>query len=330
MRLSTLLRCLQPTALLLAPCLCFAQGATPALPAGATATEVKADPKHEKVTAANPPENAELEARCTDGSVLKLRITDLKIDFETPYGKLAIPAAEIRKLDLGIRNDDESSKQVTAAIAKLGASDFKVREAATQELLDLAERAYPALLQNVKHSDAEVAFRVEHLLTRIRQKVREEDLMLPAYDTVYTDTSKITGRIVAPILNVSTVHFGNQQLKLSSIRRLRNPAFAEEEVTTGAMPDPGNLSAYQGQFGQTLVFRVTGNVNGGALWGNGVYTTDSSLAKAAVHAGVLRHGQTGIVKVRLLGAQQAFDGTTRNGVQSMPFGGYPSSFSVSR
>lgn len=319
----------------LAPCVCFGQAATEFKQGAVTApppagrTEAKAGTTQESPAPAKAP-NAELEARCIDGSILKLRLTDDKIDFDTAYGKLAIPTADIRKIELGVRDSDENNKQVAQAIKNLGASDFKVREAASEELLGLAERAYPALLENIKHPDAEVAFRIEHLLNKIRQKVREEDLNLPAYDTIFTDTSKIAGRIVAPMLNVTTVHFGNQQLKLSSIRRLRNPAFPEEDMVVGnILPDPGNMNAYQGQFGQTLLFRVTGNVNG-ALWGNGVYTTDSSLAKAAIHAGVLRHGQTGIVRVRMLGPQQSFEGTTRNGVTSSPFGGYPASFSVSR
>jgi hypothetical protein len=61
---------------------------------------------------------------------------------------------------------------------------------------------------------------------------------------------------------------------------------------------------------------------GGALWGSDVYTTGSSLALAAVHAGALRPGQTGAVRVRVLGPQNGFAGTTRNGVTSAPWGAY--------
>ena len=44
------------------------------------------------------------------------------------------------------------------------------------------------------------------------------------------------------------------------------------------------------------------------MWGTDVYTADASLAAAAVHAGVLKVGQTGIVKVTTIPQQPSFEG----------------------
>src|SRR5690606_14627827 len=71
-------------------------------------------------------------------------------------------------------------------------------------------------------------------------------------------------------------------------------------ATPGGYPQaPGNLTAYRGQVGQTLTFMVTGAASG-SVWGSGVYTDDSSVAAAAVHAGVVRVGETQPVEITIL------------------------------
>ena len=58
------------------------------------------------------------------------------------------------------------------------------------------------------------------------------------------------------------------------------------------------------------------------VWGTDIYTMDSTLAQAAVHAGVLRPGQSGLVRVTILGPQPGFQGTLRNGVSSHDYGAW--------
>jgi hypothetical protein len=98
-----------------------------------------------------------------------------------------------------------------------------------------------------------------------------------------------------------------------------------------AKPDPGNLLAYQNKIGQQFLFEVTG-AGDGPLWGTDLYTLDSRLAVAAVHAGILAIGQKGVVRVSLQdsGTVPAFDGMERNGVFSYPWGPYPVAFRVSQ
>jgi len=70
---------------------------------------------------------------------------------------------------------------------------------------------------------------------------------------------------------------------------------------------------------------VVGTTNGG-LWGDGVYTCDSTLATAAVHAGVLKNGQAGAVAVVALPGQSQYPSTTRNGVTSTAYGTWNESY----
>ena len=85
-----------------------------------------------------------------------------------------------------------------------------------------------------------------------------------------------------------------------------------QEIKEGpikSQANPGTLSAVVGQPGKVSYFEMTGG-NAGTVWGTDVYTDDSSLASAAVHAGVLTLGQKGVVKVTLLAGQQAYQGST--------------------
>jgi hypothetical protein len=96
-----------------------------------------------------------------------------------------------------------------------------------------------------------------------------------------------------------------------------------------AQDDPGYFSAPATDIGKVFYYKVTGNA-GGSTWGTDVYTTDSHLATSAVHAGVLRVGQEGIVKVTVLPGQQNYPSTTRNGVTSSYWGRWGVSFKVER
>lgn len=79
-----------------------------------------------------------------------------------------------------------------------------------------------------------------------------------------------------------------------------------------------DLRSLAQKIGQSFFFQVTGEVNG-TLWGSDIYTSDSVLATACVHAGLLRPGETGVVKVTMVPPIPVFQGLTRHGVTSQPW-----------
>jgi LCCL domain-containing protein len=93
----------------------------------------------------------------------------------------------------------------------------------------------------------------------------------------------------------------------------------------GAQPDPGNLVSFHSQVGKSFVFEVTGQTDG-AVWGTDVYTSDSLLATAAVHAGQVQPGEKKVVRVTIVPPPPSFRGSTRNGVTSASYGGYPGAY----
>lgn len=64
------------------------------------------------------------------------------------------------------------------------------------------------------------------------------------------------------------------------------------------------------------------------LWGTDVYTRDSTICAAAVHAGVIRRDQGGLIAVRRAPAPRAYAGSERNGIVSRRWGSSADAFSV--
>lgn len=93
--------------------------------------------------------------------------------------------------------------------------------------------------------------------------------------------------------------------------------------------DPGNLTRFARRIGQTFYFTITG-AGQGAVWGTDVYTCDSNLAAAAVHAGALKIGRRGVVKVTIVDSPEQHVGTQRHGVGTLPFGPFRASYKIER
>lgn len=268
------------------------------------------------------------DAIFSDGGNLRLFLEVDRLEFETPYGALLIPTADIRKFELALRLSAVEQKRVEEAIFKLGSSDFSQRTEASQTLLELGAKAYPAVLKAAKHADLEVAQRSKDMAAKLREILSEEQLAPREHDVIETDYSRIAGRLTASRIAVRTSQFGKQQLELSDVRSLVNSAAASERVEgTDVGLDPGNLLSFHGSIGKTLAFKVTGRIDG-SVYGTGVYTTDSNLATAAVHSGALKVGETGVVRVTMLASPPAFASSTQNGITSSAWSVYPAAYQV--
>ncbi|CAF4596531.1 unnamed protein product [Rotaria sp. Silwood2] len=97
-------------------------------------------------------------------------------------------------------------------------------------------------------------------------------------------------------------------------------------MTNSISIDPANLAAYGQQIGQTFSFVITGGVNG-SIYGTNIYTLDSNLATAAVHAGFLCISETKNVTIKILPGQESYTASTQNGVTSSSYGSWKGSYS---
>jgi hypothetical protein len=270
---------------------------------------------------------AAVQVRFTDESVLKLTLQEERIEFQTPYGKLLIPTSHVRRIEFATRISEDEARRMEAAAGNLGNASFRLREEAGAQLAQFGAKAYATLVQATRHTDPEVVRRAEKLLEQLREAFAEDQLEVRKYDVIYTEESKIAGRVEAASLKAHTAQFGDVQLKLADMHSLRSLTAGGEAEPTKALPDPGNLVLYQNQIGKTFSFQVTGS-NIGTVWGTDVYTSDSPLAVAAVHAGVVKQGKTGVVKVKIVPSPGNFTGSTRNGVTTSGYGPHPGAYQI--
>jgi hypothetical protein len=90
---------------------------------------------------------------------------------------------------------------------------------------------------------------------------------------------------------------------------------------------PGNMVGLCQTIGKTYYFRVSGEELG-TVWGTDIYTGDSALAAAAVHAGAVGLGETAMVKVTVVAPLSQYRGSTRNGISSHSYGSFGTAFRV--
>jgi outer membrane protein OmpA-like peptidoglycan-associated protein len=88
---------------------------------------------------------------------------------------------------------------------------------------------------------------------------------------------------------------------------------------------PDNFAAYADTTDPVACTCSTDATARGSVWGMDVYTGDSSVCRAALHAGVVAKSGGAVTVVPEAG-RQAYPGVTRNGVSSSNYGAYRSSF----
>jgi hypothetical protein len=82
----------------------------------------------------------------------------------------------------------------------------------------------------------------------------------------------------------------------------------------------------RGRNGERFTFACPANGGAFTVWGTDVYTDDSSVCTAAVHAGVITFAGGGTVSIEIRAGQSAYSGTTRNGVSTKGYGSWGGSF----
>lgn len=276
------------------------------------------------------PDPRSVEVSFTDGSHMKVLLGEDTVELKTPHGKLVFPITDIAKIEFAARVSEDLALSIDKHITNLGDADFKIREQAMASLLDKKEQSYAALVRAQKQTtDFEMRQRIEQLLEKLRQAIPEEQLNVRTLDYVYTADSRIAGQLTASSFKISSSQFGQLQLKLSDISELRSKGVAaelREDDPKNVLADPGNMKAHETEIGKSFAFRVTGNL--GYCYGTDVYTTDSPLSSAAVHMGLLKHGETGVLIATVLPSPPMFTSTSRNGIQSSSWTQYPAAYTL--
>jgi hypothetical protein len=91
---------------------------------------------------------------------------------------------------------------------------------------------------------------------------------------------------------------------------------------------PSSMHGMCGTVGTTYYFRIVGQTEG-TVWGTDVYTRDSALGVAAVHAGLLKPGETQVLRLKVVPARKSYPGSTRNGVTTTDYADFPECWTLS-
>lgn len=92
-------------------------------------------------------------------------------------------------------------------------------------------------------------------------------------------------------------------------------------------PCPANATQLSIGTGMTCACSVNASASG-PVWGSGPYTADSSLCRAALHAGAI--GDVGEIRFRVGPGRDSYPASRRNGVDSSAWGAYTSSIEFDR
>lgn len=89
-----------------------------------------------------------------------------------------------------------------------------------------------------------------------------------------------------------------------------------------------NAVAYRGRFGQRVVIKCPPTRALPPIWGTDIYTDDSSICSAGVHAGAIKADVGGTVTVEIRNGERSYVGSVRNKVESFGYGEWEGSFAV--
>ncbi|HJZ90962.1 MAG TPA: hypothetical protein VKE40_08820 [Gemmataceae bacterium] len=171
---------------------------------------------------------AAVEVRLADGSSVRMNLTQPHVEIVTKYGKLAIPAHEVRRVEFGFRYPEGAEAKITELVNRLGDGNYKRREAAAADLLAYKEIAYPALKRATKSSDAETAKRAAELVGKLEDKLPAETLKFREFDVVSAIDFTARGQIESKTLQGYTPYFGDVSLQVAEVRSLRSVALGGE------------------------------------------------------------------------------------------------------
>jgi hypothetical protein len=87
-----------------------------------------------------------------------------------------------------------------------------------------------------------------------------------------------------------------------------------------------NVMDLRGRFDQSFNFTCLPNGEIQNVWGSDLYTDDSSVCSAAVHAGIIDVETGGQVSIRMISGQGAYTSSSRNGVSTIGYGNWHGSY----
>ena len=87
-----------------------------------------------------------------------------------------------------------------------------------------------------------------------------------------------------------------------------------------------NCMDKRGKVGKDYCYKITGSTEG-TVWGDGIYTDDSNIAKAAVLEGKCKIGENCLVCIKIIESKSSYGSCTKNGISTSSWGHWDGSYS---
>ena len=78
--------------------------------------------------------------------------------------------------------------------------------------------------------------------------------------------------------------------------------------------------------GDIITLQIPAQGSASSVWGTGIYTDDSSIGTAAVHAGLISFASGGKVTIKIVEGMSSYEGSQSNGVATSGYGAWGGSF----
>ena len=98
------------------------------------------------------------------------------------------------------------------------------------------------------------------------------------------------------------------------------PPFANETYSSNI-----NCIDKRGKIGEYYCYKIIGSTEG-TVWGDGVYTDDSNIAKAAVLEGKCKIGEDNEVCIKIIEGKSSYGSCTKNGISTSSYGSWDGSY----
>ena len=86
-----------------------------------------------------------------------------------------------------------------------------------------------------------------------------------------------------------------------------------------------NCMDKRGKVGEEYGYKITGSTEG-TVWGDGIYTDDSNIAKAAVLEGKCKIGENCTVWIKIIESKSSYGSCTKNGISTSSWGHWDGSY----
>ena len=280
-----------------------------------------------KAVEAKPPEVG-WEVRTPDGQFQKVTPLDVELTLETKYGTMKLPMKEVKRVEFGLRPTEAQRTKLADALTNVIGGSGRTREAGKEVLLELGLVAYPAVVRAMKTAPKEALPHLTMVLDKVKPLLGKDDDPPTDVDVVYAaDGSRLAGALTPDAVRVK-VGETEKAIRWADARVLAfGDLLVDEKVEVVTIAQFGIHGLMQTHFEKVVGVEVTGAV-GGSVWGSNPYTTDSTLGSAAVHSGVLKVGETGVIKIKVKADLGGYVGSTQNGVTTGNWGPYQGCYEI--